>query len=312
MDARSRLDAELGAVVDALPMPDLTPEVVRFIRGVQQAAPVSDAIELTEHEVPGDPPLVARVYRPAGAEDPLPGLYWIHGGGYVLGAASEANAVFAELGPELGVVGVSVEYRLAPEHPYPAAIEDCYRGLQWTVAHADALGIDAGRTGIMGISAGGGLAAALAIVARDRGGPAIAYALLDCPMLDDRQITESSQLDGLSLWSKGSNEFGWRAYLADRHGTGDVPSSAAAAREHDLVGLPPTFVSVGAVDGFVDEDVDYAMRLNRAGVATELHVYPGACHGYHIAADWEVTAQSRRDMVDWLRRQLARTAPTSR
>jgi acetyl esterase/lipase len=134
----------------------------------------------------------------------------------------------------------------------------------------------------------------------------VAFQLLDCPMIDDRQTTPSSRQDGLPVWSRESNTFGWRSYLGDLYGTDDVPYTAAAARAQELSGLPPAFVSVGSVDGFLDEDVDYALRLNRAGVPAELHVYPGACHGYQIAQDCEITRQSRRDVEDWLARQLRR------
>ena len=199
---------------------------------------------------------------------------------------------------------MSVDYRLAPETPYPGPLEDCYRGLVWMVEHADELGVDPDNIGVMGLSAGAGLAAALALLARERGEVSLAWQLLDSPMLDDRQITPSSQQDGLPVWSRTSNTFGWRAYLGDRYGTDDVPPTAAPARATDLSGLPPAFVSVGAVDGFRDEDVDYAMRLNRAGVPTELHVYPGACHGYQLAAHAPVAQQARRDLVDWLGRQI--------
>ena len=200
-------------------------------------------------------------------------------------ATLDEDPLFDRLCPHLGLVGVSVEYRLAPEAPYPAPLEDCYRGLVWTYEHAEELGIDRDRIGVGGISAGGGLAAALALLAKRRGEVPVAFQLLDCPMLDDRQPTASSRLDGLPVWSRESNTYGWRSYLGDLYGREDVPCTAAPARatDADLVGLPPAFVSVGAIDGFLDEDVEYALRLNRAGVPAELHVYPGACHGYQLA-----------------------------
>jgi acetyl esterase/lipase len=132
----------------------------------------------------------------------------------------------------------------------------------------------------------------------------VAFQLLDCPMLDDRQITASSQVEGLPVWSRGSNTFGWRSYLGELYGTDAIPYTAAPARAEDLSGLPPAFVSVGSVDGFLDEDITYAMRLNHAGVPAELHVYPGACHGYQMATDSDITRQSRRDVEDWLARQI--------
>ena len=231
----------------------------------------------------------------------------MHGGGYVIGSNVMEDLLFDVLCPKLDVVGVSVDYRLAPETPYPGPLEDCYLGLRWTYEHAEELGIDPGCIGVRGVSAGGGLAAALALLARDRGEVPLAFQLLDSPMLDDRQLTESSRQDGLPVWSRGSNTFGWRSYLGELYGRDDVPPTAAPARATDLSGLPPAFVSVGAVDGFRDEDVDYALRLNQAGVPAELHVYPGACHGFNqLAPDAPVAKQCNRDTEDWLRGQLRR------
>ena len=159
----------------------------------------------------------------------------------------------------------------------------------------------------MGMSAGGGLAAALTLLARDRGEVTLAFQLLDSPMLDDRQATASSRQDDLPVWSRGSNAFGWHAYLGELSGREDVPATAAPARAADLAGLPPAFVSVGAVDGFRDEDVAYAQRLNEAGVPTELHVYPGACHGFHLLAPHApVTRRSMDNLKAWLGGQLRR------
>jgi acetyl esterase/lipase len=298
------LHPELTDVVAALPFSDIDADALPALRGFAPEVSLSGAVRRTDHAVPGDPPVPVRVHRAEGATGLLPCLYSIHGGGYVLGSYVMDDAVFDRRCPALGLVGVSVEYRLAPETPYPGPLEDCYRGLVWTYEHAEELGIDRDRIGIGGVSAGGGLAAALALLARDRGEVPLAFQLLDCPMLDDRQCTPSSQVDGLPVWSRKSNEFGWRAYLGDLYGARDVPYTAAAARAQDLSGLPPAFVSVGAVDGFLDEDVDYALRLNRAGVPTELHVYPGACHGYQLAQDCEITHQSRRDVEAWLARQI--------
>ena len=202
---------------------------------------------------------------------------------------------------------MSVEYRLAPETPYPGPLEDCYRGLKWVYDNATELGVDRARIGVAGISAGGGLAASLALLARDRGEVPLSFQLLDCPMLDDRQQTPSSRLDGLPVWSRESNTFGWRSYLGDRYGTDDVPYTAAPARCPDLSGLPRSFVSVGTVDGFRDEDVDYALRLNQAGIPCELHVYPGASHGYQMAIDSAIARQSARDAKEWLARMVERT-----
>jgi acetyl esterase/lipase len=178
---------------------------------------------------------------------------------------------------------VSVEYRLAPEHPHPAPVEDCYAGLKWMVEHAVEIGVDPSRIALAGPSAGGGLAAATALVARDRGGPPLACQILIYPMLDDRNITPSSrEFAGIPGWSREANISGWTALLGDKTGTEDVSPYAAPARASDLSNLPPTLIQVGELEVFRDECVDYALRLMQAGVSTELHVYPGAYHGWEI------------------------------
>ena len=302
--SHSRLDPEVAEAIKLLPFDDVTAEMLAPLR-VRYAMPVSDQVERTDHDVPGDPGVSVRVHRAKDAKGELPCVYSIHGGPYVLGTNLMDDLFFDELCPQLGIVGVSVEYRLAPETPYPGPLEDCYLGLRWTHEHASELGIDPRRTGVMGVSAGGGLAAALCLLARDRGELPIAFQLLDQPMLDDRQVTPSSQDVNLAVWTRNSNTFGWQSYLGDLYGRDDVPPTAAPARATDLAGLPPAFVSVGAVDGFRDEDIDYAMRLNQAGVPTELHVYPGACHGFNVMArDAAVTQQCNLNMAHWLRRRL--------
>ncbi|HET6954723.1 MAG TPA: alpha/beta hydrolase [Acidimicrobiales bacterium] len=301
------LDPDVGAGL-ILPFEHLGPENLDEVRrGASFDLPATPG--RSDHLVPGDPPVPIRVHRPPDHEGLLPCLYSMHGGGYVIGTYDIDSLTLDDLCPRLGIVGVTVDYRLAPETPYPGPLEDCYRGLKWTFDHAEELGIDPARIGVTGPSAGGGLAAALALLARDRGEPRLAFQLLDCPMLDDRQATRSSRRDGLLVWSRRSNEFGWRSYLGELYGADDVPYTAAPARATDLSGLPPAFVSVGSIDGFLDEDVDYALRLNHAGVPCELHVYPGAPHGYQIAFDAAITRQSRRDVEDWLRRQIEPAPP---
>ena len=298
------LDPEIAAAVGAIELAGMSLDTLSTYRQTFPAVPLSDAVVRTDHAVPGNPTVPVRVHRSSEASAALPCVYSIHGGGYVLGSYAMDDARFDGWCPELGIVGVSVEYRLAPETPYPGPLEDCYAGLKWVYDNADKVGIDRDRIGIAGISAGGGLAAALALLARDRGEVPLAFQLLDCPMLDDRQQTPSSRLDGLAVWSRETNMFGWRCYLGDLYGTDDIPYTAAPARCRDLSGLPPAFVSVGTVDGFRDEDIDYAVRLNQAGVPCELHVYPGASHGYQIAVDSVIVRQSNRDVLDWLARQV--------
>jgi len=301
MNWHDLLDPEIRAVMGEMDM-YVTSDMLPALRLAVDTPPVK-GVERAEHVIAGDPELRARVHRPGDAAGALPCLYSIHGGGYVLGSYAMDDALCNELCSQLGLIGVVIDYRLAPETPYPGALEDCYRGLVWTYTHADQLGIDRDRIGLHGLSAGGGLAAALALLNRDRGDIPLAFVVLDSPMLDDRQVTASSRRDDLPVWTRESNEFGWRSYLGDLYGRDDVPYIASPARATDLAGLPPTFVSVGALDGFRDEAADYALRLNQACVPTELHVYPGACHGYQLVAGARVTRQGARDRNEWVARQ---------
>jgi acetyl esterase/lipase len=304
------LDAEIAPALASVPFGfELSVEALPALRAGRNeliaGVPLSDTVERSEHVVSDDPHVVVRVHRPKGIDGPLPCVYSNHGGGYVLGSYDMDDARFDRWCPRFPCVGVSVEYRLAPETAYPGPLEDCYAGLRWTFDHAVELGVAADHIGIAGASAGGGLAAALALIARDRGEVALAFQLLECPMIDDRQTTSSSQLDGLPIWSRESNTFGWRAYLGDLSG-GDVPAYAAAARATDLVGLPPALVIVGGADGFRDEDIDYALRLNQAGVPTELHVLPGAPHGVQMFTESVVARRWNQTVTEWLEQQFAR------
>ena len=293
-------------MLDAFELPTVDAAGVAAMRSASFASPdLSDAVERTEHEVPGDPPVPVRVHRAKDAQGLLPAIVTIHGGGYVIGSSDMDSPLLDRWCPSLGVVGVSVEYRLAPETPYPGPLDDCYAALRWTYDKAAELGIDQNRIGVYGLSAGGGLAAALALLARDRGEVPLAFVLLDCPMLDDRQQTPSMQSEGLYVWSGASNEFGWRSYLGDLYGSDHIPPYAAAAREADLAGLPPTCVIVGSIDGFRDEDIDYAQRLNQAGVPCELHVIAGLPHAYLLVPGAAAVQLAVHDMDVWLARQLA-------
>ncbi|WP_261323829.1 alpha/beta hydrolase [Rhizobium leguminosarum] len=218
------------------------------------------------------------VFRPASARPRTPALLWIHGGGMVLGDAAQDSGFCRLVADQLNIVVGSVEYRLAPAHPFPAPLEDCYTALQWLARQPD---IDPARIVIGGASAGGGLAAALALLAKERGEIRPVLQLLSYPMLDDR-TTIRTDIDArrLRLWSPASNRFGWRSYLGPATADGNVPPLAAPARYNDLSGLPPAWIGVGTNDLFHDEDVTYARRLQQAGVATTLHVVPGAYHNF--------------------------------
>ena len=246
--------------------------------------------------------------RPAGLTGPLPLLYYLHGGGMIMGNAwSVLPKVLRQWALPLGLAVLSVEYPLAPRARYPVPVEDCYAGLLWTAAHAPDLGIDPDRFVIGGRSAGGGLAAALALMARDRGGPEPAGQLLLCPMLDDRATTFSTrQMAGADLWDRTSNATAWQALLGDLYGTPDVPPYAAPARATDLTRLPPAYIEVGSAETFRDEGVAYANAIWQAGGRAELHVWPGAFHGFDsFAPTAALSLDAQETRVRWLRRTLA-------
>lgn len=231
----------------------------------------------------GAPDLRLRIYRPANAESASAAVYVIHGGGMVTGSIETEELVAMRLCERLGCQVASVEYRLAPEHPFPAPQEDCYAGLAWLSGQAEELGIAADRIALFGVSAGAGLAASTALMARDRGGPELAFQLLGCPMLDDRGETPSShEIVDLKVWDREANLEGWSCLLGDADPA--TARYASPARCVDLRGLPPTYVDVGELDGFRDEAIEYAARLLRAGIPTELFVYPGGVHGSQFFA----------------------------
>lgn len=224
--------------------------------------------------------LLVRIYSPDQLRTPAPALYWMHGGGMVRGDVRMSDITCQTMARDVGCVVASVEYRLAPENPHPTPIEDCYIGLMWLTERAPELGLDANRIAIGGTSAGGGMAASLALLCRDRGKLNIAFQLLLSPMLDDRNQTFSSHYAVHSkVWNRSANLIGWNALLEGAAGTDGVSQYAAAARATDLTALPQAYISVGELDLFLDESIAYATRLLQAGVPTELHVYPGAFHG---------------------------------
>ena len=310
IDVMTLIDPEVAAALVALDLRlgELSDRDLHSIRARLAAVPLpalSDMVARRDYAVPERPPVSVRVHREKSATGRLPCIYWMHGGGLILGRNVGDDPRFDRWCPRLGCVGASVEYALAPESKYPGPLEDCYAGLKWLHAHADELGIDATRIGIGGASAGAGLAAGLALLARDRGEIAVAFQALIYPMIDDRQITVSSQWND-PVWPPRANRYGWDSYLGDLHGD-DVPYYAAAARATDLRGLPPTYISVGALDVFADEDIDYANRLRHAGVPVEMHVYPGAPHGFDgLTPGTAIAKRANRDIGEWLSVQLRR------
>jgi acetyl esterase/lipase len=291
VDLTSRLDADHMSVYRAMPEDLLAGLAVELDAVRTRAAELAAAVpkpprpaDLTVEDLyaPGidGSDVQVRIYRPAQAPSPAPALYWIHGGGMVMGNIEMNDDACAIMAHKLEIVVAAVEYGLAPEHPYPAPLEDCYTGLRWLATNAGELGVDPSRLAIGGASAGGGLAAGLALLARDRGEISICFQYLVYPMLDDRNVTPSSHaIIDPKVWNRDANLYGWNAYLAGRAGADDVEPYAAPARATDLAGLPPAYINVGDLDLFVDEDIAYAQALMRAGVPVELHVYPGAFHG---------------------------------
>lgn len=217
-----------------------------------------------------------RIFRPVGVAADAPVLVWIHGGGYVLGEAAQDDELCGRFGAELGAVVVSVDYRLAPEHPFPAALDDCYEALALV---RELEGVDPTRVAIGGASAGGGLAAQLALRVKERGDTAPVLQLLAYPMLDDRTgVDGPSPLESrFRMWNSSSNRFGWSSYLG-----GAAPEIVAPARRDDLAGLAPAWIGVGDLDLFHGEDVEYARRLRASGAACDLEVIPGAYHAFDL------------------------------
>jgi triacylglycerol lipase len=289
-DDRAHVDPELHQMLDLFPTVMLTNELLPAMRRCPPWAPVNPAdrerTDCTERAIPGPagaPDVMIRIYRPRGSAVPLPCIFHMHGGGYVAGDAADLEGVHLPLAADLGCVIVSVNYRLAPETPLPGGIEDCYAALSWSSANASELGIDPARIGLMGESAGGGLAAALALLARDRGEIALAFQHLIYPMIVDRTCVRADPhpIVGGFIWTPHNNRFGWSALLGREPGGPDVSPYAAAARADDLSGLPPTFISTGGLDLLLEENIEYARRLSRAANAVELHVYPGAFHAFN-------------------------------
>jgi acetyl esterase/lipase len=224
-----------------------------------------------------------RLYRREGDQPGSLAVY-VHGGGMFLCSIDTHDPICRMYTHLSGVPLLSVDFRFAPEHPYPTSVEDVHAALRWATENAAELGVDPSRIAVMGDSAGGGMAAAVALMARDRGGPALAAQILVYPMLDDRTTTPDPEIEPFAMWSTDDNITGWGCLLGDTAGGPDVPSYAAPSRETDLSGLPPAFIDVGQLDIFRDEDVDYAARLQRAGVAVELQLYPGVPHAFEVFA----------------------------
>ncbi len=319
MDSRRFVDPELLPLLDLFPTGRFSPQTLAQTRtdfAATLAAATADAPEIpgvthSEQRVPGPDgasDVRVLVYVPEDAPRPLPALLWIHGGGHVVGVAEQSGPTVRRIAAEVGCAVISVDYRLSPETPFPGQLDDCYAALAWLHGAGDDLGIDPGRIAVGGDSAGGGLAAGLALLDRDRGEVALAYQLLIYPMLDDRTglTIEPAATCGEFVWNRDANRFGWGAFLGREPGSEEVSPYAAPARAESLAGLPPAFIGVGDLDLFVEEDIAYARRLIHAGVPTELHVYPGAIHGFYNVPGAGVADAATRDYLDALRRAVRR------
>ena len=274
------------AVAGPVPFDPARDTVEQFRRAVQASYP-DDFIPCEERTIPGPPgapDVRVLLHRPQQAPSPAPAILYLHGGGYVAGTPDMMASFCQALATENGALVCAVQYRLAPETPFPGPLDDCHAALTWLVANAEALGVDPARVAVMGQSAGGGLAAALALLVRDRGGPALKAQLLIYPMLDPRTGAADAPVDnpitGEFVWTRAANRFGWSAL---RGGQDVAPARLghfAPALADSLAGLPPTFVAVGALDLFLEEDVAYTLGLSRAAIPVELHLYPGGVHGF--------------------------------
>ncbi|AXI77216.1 alpha/beta hydrolase [Peterkaempfera bronchialis] len=319
---RHPFDPELAAALAMAPEVDLSDlAAARAAQAEELAADPAAAegrggaegVEVGEVKVPcrdASRHLLLRTYRPRDVPGPLPVLYGIHGGGYVLGSPEVDHDTNLRFCRELGALVVSVDYRLAPEHPYPAALEDCYAGLCALVERAAELDLRPDRLAVWGDSAGAGLATALTMLARDRGGPAIRFQHLHSPAVDDRLATPSARrFTDTPVWNRRNAEISWDAYLGPgTPGSDGVPPYAAPARARtaDLVGLPPAYIAVMEFDPLRDEGIDYARALLAAGVPTELHLFPGTFHGAAMVPHAAVVQRITAEAVAVLRRALGR------
>jgi acetyl esterase len=298
-----RIDPELEAFIPLFPPADLTDPVTARKRLAELAAaapaPETTGMEIEDRTVPADPDVPVRIYRPHRAQG---ALVWLHGGGFVMGDLETEHPWAVRVADGSGAVVISVGYRRAPEHRFPAALDDAYAALIWTAEHAAGLGIDPGRIAVGGHAAGAGLAAAVALRARDQQGPPIRYQLLSQPELDDRQETWSARnFTDTPFMTRDKVAASWRHYL----GSATASPHAAPARADDLSGLPPAYIASAEFDPNRDEAIGFAQRLLQAGVPVELHQWPGTFHGSQAILSAEVSQRQIAELGAALRRALA-------
>jgi acetyl esterase/lipase len=313
-----RLDPELkGAVEMMINQPPMSFEDLpaaragssRMTAALKAQMPDIPGIIVQDRKIPGPggaPDVAVRIYSPQKRSGPLPALLWIHGGGYMLGTLDQEDFVAKPFSLAGNCVTVSVDYRLAPENPFPAPLEDCYASLKWLARQADELGIDPSRIAIGGASAGGGLASGLALLARDRAEVGVIFQLLVYAMINDCTTAPAGDnLPDALFWTRAANLKGWRSYLGCEPGGKNISGYASVSRAIDLKNLPPAYIAVGDLDLFALENIEYARRLIEAGVPTELHVYPGGCHAFDMMAPGaDISKRFTADMHRALKRIL--------
>jgi triacylglycerol lipase len=320
-DTLKLVDPQLRRLIEKVPAISISTEIIPAMReGFGAALRLSEDAEalasvraetITIPGLPGDPDVKAVLHIPEGEDRPRGAVLHLHGGGFVTGDPYALIPAHRKIAHAADCVFLSIDYRLAPEVPFPGAIHDGYAGLAWLFANAEPLGLDVARIGVMGESAGGTLATGIALMARDRGDYAIAFQHLIYPALDDRTGTsdDPNPHSGEFVWTRECNRFAWQAWLGGAPGSDDVPPYAAPARAEDLSGLPQTFMSTAALDLFIDENIAFVHRLIRSGVPTEFHIYPGAYHGFQFVPEADVTAISDRDSLAALKRFLKKEDP---
>jgi acetyl esterase/lipase len=309
MDFLKRVNPELREMLMQSPVLQLPDDLAAFRDVPIPPTGQSDLVKTSEAFIAGGDgqDMLIKVYEPMhrdGTE--LPAVLWSHGGGYVLGHPNGEDELCERFVVAANCIVISPNYRLAPEHPYPAGLEDCYSTLLWMRDQAEELNIDLSRIAIGGGSAGGGLTAALALLARDRGGPALCFQMPLYPMIDDRNITPSSHeiTDRHAIWNRNNNLAAWQMYLGDV-GEEGISLYAAPTRADNLSGLPPTYTCVGQLDPFRDETIDYVARLAQAGVEVEFHQYPGCFHAFeHIVPEAEISQRAKTEYITALAKAL--------
>lgn len=312
MDFINRVAPELRAGLLGLTVIQLPEDLMKARLDAAPAVQASDTVEIEDVYIRGGhgDELQLRIYTPVYTEPTIkiterPALLWIHGGGMILGSPEGDDQLCADFATRADCIVISPNYRLAPEHPYPAGLEDCYATLEWISTEAEARGIDRSRIAVGGASAGGGLAAALALLARDRRGPELCFQMPLYPMLDHRNVTSSSyEITHPSVWNRAHNLAAWEMYLGQDM-KADIPVYASPSLAADLTGLPPAYICVGELDLFRDEILDYVARLARAGVQVEFHLYPGCYHASeHVAPEADSSKRIRNEYIGRLAQAL--------